>query len=391
MSVANKALSQAKIRLLMNKKATFISSVLFSLNLKWDESIPTACVDGVTMSINPDFFVSLSLNERMFILVHETWHIAFKHIQRFRYHKNKSKEENELSFLKYNYAADYVINLQCKDDGFSIPEGGLIDEQYRGMSTEQIYNLLKDDPDEDFDPSYGDMTMPGPSGEGDSDSQNSRVISSKIDSILLKAATQQAMSKSPGKLPGEVSVYIEAIKNPKLPWNRILQRYMDEFNKSDFSWTRPNRRYMPHHYLPSLHANAIDRLTVAWDLSFSVSDDDIAIMMGEVEEARKKLNPTVTQVLGFDTRVVFDTSLSMHEPITKVQPKGRGGTSFDCVMQYLVDKRIKPNVLIMFTDMGDYPCNVNPQCPVIWIAINAHPYFLEQGQPFGHIIEYKTD
>lgn len=383
-----KALNKVKMDLLTNKKAAFISSIFFSMKFKWDESVPTACVDGITLSVNPDFFLGLPPKVRLFVMVHEAWHIAFKHISRFKYHKNKSEDENKLSFLKYNYAADYVINLQCQDDGFEVWEHALISEDYRDMSTEQIYNLLKDEDDDNFDPDKGDMVMPSP---GSADPKEQKILDQQIDQIIMKASTQAEMSKESGSIPGEVQFYIDKLKNPKLPWNVILQKYMNDFDRSDYSFQRPNRRYMPQYYMPTLRGVTLEKLAVAWDLSFSVSKDDVAVMMTEVEQIRSKLVPEITEVVTFDHDIKGCTTLSPHEPIQKVRLVGMGGTDLNALIEYFMKQGKKPNVLVVFTDMADDPCEVVPDFPVIWVAINPHDYWLEKGQPFGEVVVYKSE
>jgi hypothetical protein len=49
-------------------------------------------------------------------------------------------------------ACDYVINLMIKDsdpngDKVRLPEGGLVDEKYRGMDAQTVFYLLKDEQD----------------------------------------------------------------------------------------------------------------------------------------------------------------------------------------------------------------------------------------------------
>ena len=46
---------------------------------------------------------------------------------------------------KWNYAADFAINLEIKDMGYALPSQVLYDTKYREMNAEQIYDLLPDD------------------------------------------------------------------------------------------------------------------------------------------------------------------------------------------------------------------------------------------------------
>jgi hypothetical protein len=134
---ANAALSKAKLQLMSSPEAVFFSVVMLSLQHIWDETQPTAYTNGRLCGYNPSFFMRCTPRERVGLILHETLHVALLHICR------------ALSFdspMKFNMAADYVINLIIIDAGFELPPGALIDEQYRDMSVEEVYALLPDDP-----------------------------------------------------------------------------------------------------------------------------------------------------------------------------------------------------------------------------------------------------
>lgn len=383
-----KRFNKLKMDLLTKKKFAFLSSVFFSLNFHWDESVDTACVNDLDMYVNPDFFESLDYNVQLFVLLHETWHVAFKHVVRF-------KEIPNGQHLLYNYAADYVINDTLYLDGVKLWDQCLHDPQYRHWSTDQVYVHLKKDPPPELDEKHGDLRE-NPSGKGGAGSQekmpgmpkkSNKEIESKIDEVILKAAMQAEMAKSPGSIPGEIQIYIEELKNPKLDWTLLLQRFLNDFIKTDYSWSRPNRRYMPEFYLPTMHNPGMLHLAVAWDLSGSTSDDNVNTMMTEVAEARRMLQPVTTTVLTFDTDIKQVTELSVHQPITDVQLAGRGGTDFEPVIKYFMDNR--PNLLIIFTDMGADPITTIPDFPILWIAIDAWEHAPKQ--PVGEVIEYISE
>ena len=94
--------------------------------------VPTACTDGIKIKISEDFFSSLVSSEIKTVLAHELLHIALLH------HCRRGNRNAKL----WNVAADYVINLLLVDYGFKLPDGGLIDGQYRNMSSEQVYSAL---------------------------------------------------------------------------------------------------------------------------------------------------------------------------------------------------------------------------------------------------------
>ena len=104
---ANKALSKAKIALMNIPEAVFFSSLCLSMNYKWDDTCPTAYTDYKSIAFNTQFFMELSPSERIFLLLHETMHVAYMHNLRVG---DKDRKV-------WNFACDYVINLQIKDAG----------------------------------------------------------------------------------------------------------------------------------------------------------------------------------------------------------------------------------------------------------------------------------
>ena len=55
----DRMLSKTKIRLLRQKGAVFLSTIMGQMEYSWDESIPTAATNGVKILWNPYFFASL--------------------------------------------------------------------------------------------------------------------------------------------------------------------------------------------------------------------------------------------------------------------------------------------------------------------------------------------
>jgi len=140
----DKALDRAKIGVMLHG-SVFISTIAFSMHHIWNDKIPTARTDGYCIEYNPEFFESLTHDERVFVIAHESWHTALMHIIRCG---DRDKQY-------YNRAGDYVINQLLKDDRFTLPREEIIkvcqDDKYRDLSTNQVYDLIYkkgDAPDE---------------------------------------------------------------------------------------------------------------------------------------------------------------------------------------------------------------------------------------------------
>lgn len=203
---AKKALDKAKVQIMAQRDSTFITTICFSLIHKFCDSIPTAATNGKIVKYNPEFFMKLTPAEQLGLVLHETWHVVFDHMGRV----------GTRSHTRYNKAADYVINNMLDDRGIHLPAGGLIDHKYDGMHTDQIYDLLPDDPS-----FVGDLEAP----EGDLSQHKA-----KIDDMIIQASLKAAMAgDKPGSIPG-VSKY-ESMSS--LPPNFVGIVYWLSFSTAD--------------------------------------------------------------------------------------------------------------------------------------------------------------
>lgn len=351
----DKLLSQAKIALL-TRGAVFFSTILFNLKVKWDSTIPTACINGITLTINEQFFESLNLNQRVFLLAHEVCHVALNHISR--------REDRDP--VKYNKAGDYVINLMLVNSGYEFIPNGLLDKKFTGLTTEQVYDLLEDDEH----PYDCDII------EGEESN------STQVEEILIKAVTASKLAnESIGSITRESERILNELINPVLPWNELLQNYMDNFIKEDYSYRKPNRRYT-NIIIPSLYSEGIDSIIFAVDCSGSVSEEDFNKGIVEFNSIKEKLNPNQTHLITFDTEIKHTYVFQRDEPIEDLEFIGYGGTDLIEVFNYA--NKINPTVLVVFSDLYCEMINEEPNYPVIWICFNNPTATVN----FGNLIHY---
>lgn len=366
---SQKAMDKAKIQLMMKPNTVFFTSITFSLSHKWDWKIPTACTNGLEIRYNPDFFMGLDKEEQLFLILHETLHVAFQHMMRL----------NDRDPRKWNIAADYVINLILVKQGYKMPKGGLLDYQYDEMTSEQVYDLLPDNPEE------GDLPMvdlESPPGESEEEQQ---AVSEKIDDILVKAKLQAEMSgQSAGSIPGELAFYIESLLTPKLPWHSLLRQFMTKVIRQGYTWRRPNRRFWPKHYLPSRLSKNTCHIAVAIDTSCSVSDEEFHRFASETHSILTSLRPAGMTLIQFDTEIKSVTEIDSPDSLRKQEFKGRGGTRIKPVMEWAAQN--KPTVLLIFTDGYFSQDFSNPKVPLLWL-INDNDGFDTR---WGRVIHYDT-
>lgn len=358
-----KELNKAKIQLMTKPDSAFFTTVLFNLKQVWDSNIPTACVDGIEIRINPNFFMSLDLEERVFLLIHEAMHVAYLHAARL----------GDKDHRKWNIAADHYINLSLIERGFKMPKMGLANKEYIGLNTDQIYPLIKDEDTESFE-----MDLAEPSGEIDN-------LEQRVEDILVQAQLQSKMAgDKPGSIPGDIEIFLSKLLNPKLPWNRILSKYLRNMIKADYTFKKPNRRYMPEFYLPSLHSNKLMDIAIAVDASGSVSDDEFKVFVSETHAILKHMKPNKINLIQFDARLRSVDEVKSTKELMDVKFFGKGGTKISPVISWANEN--KPQLLLIFTDgyFNFYGDTTNSN--VIWL-VHDNPEFTA---PFGKVIHYEV-
>lgn len=366
MSAHQKALDKAKIQLMSQPDSAFFTSVCFSMKHIWDETIPTACTNGIEIRYSPQFFMEQSAEEQVFLLLHETLHVALQHMTRL----------NGRDPRKWNIAADYVINYMLVARGFKMPKGGLYDKQYAGYSADEVYDMLPEDPKEELP--MDDLESPG----SDADIADTQ---EKLDDILVRASIQSKMAgDAPGTIPGEIELYINSLLNPKLPWHAILRKWMTKLSKTDYTWRRPNRRFFPKHYLPSQYSQSLCDIAVAADISGSVTDDQFLQFASEVYAIIKKEQPDTLKFILFDTEIKSINDIKTAEDLKNVKFTGRGGTNIEPVIEWA--KENKPHLLVIFTDGGFRNNLPDPRIPIVWV-INDNPGYTAR---WGKTIHFDT-
>jgi predicted metal-dependent peptidase len=117
----------------------FFGTLLFRLGGKASRSVATMATDGISLFYNPEFVETLNAAELAGVLAHEVMHPALQHHTR----------RGDRSPVRWNIACDYAINPILFDAGLTLPKDVLIDNRFRGMSAERIYNLIEEDEKEE--------------------------------------------------------------------------------------------------------------------------------------------------------------------------------------------------------------------------------------------------
>ncbi|MGQ0565626.1 MAG: vWA domain-containing protein [Gemmobacter sp.] len=358
-------LDRTKGRLFTKKGAGFLGSLLAKVGFVWTRDMPTAAINPKTLYWNPDFFMDLDEETRITVLAHELWHNAFLHGAR----------RGDRCPDIWNVAADHVINLMLKEHGYFM--GGfpyVMDEQFRGMSTEEVYDIL-------IRPGGGGdaaSSSPGANLSGDVlDVPDAQVADAVAD--VVSAAHVARMSGKPGNIPGEIELVIETFLHPKLPWETILFNFFNAMTSQEYSFTRPNRRYHDP-IIPGITGrNGLDHLIYYLDISGSITDDHILRFNSEVKYIQETLQPERLTLVTFDTKIQDVYEFEREDPFEKIVVHGRGGTSLHEVFEHA--QANAPTAMIVFTDL-EVGIPPNPGIPIVWVCIE-NP---SKAVPYGQLV-----
>ena len=374
-------LSRAKLFLFEKKNAAFLASLLSQTEFIWDESIKTACTNGLYIKFNPKFFMELPHETRVTVLAHELWHIAYEHVL--------SNRIGDRDPRLWNEAADHVINLQLEDERYSFlgAEDCFKDKQYANMLTEAVYARLEPPP-------KGNKPCPSPGMGGAG--QKGGILGNDIEPLtpeqemevkakIVQAVQAARISQDAGNIPGEITLSIDKFLNPKLPWEQLLRRFFTEQANEDYSWSKPNRRY-DDVYLPSKFSeDGLTTINYYLDISGSISDADILRFNSEGAFIKKEFNPEHLNLITFDTRIRDQYYFSEDMVFEQIVVTGRGGTDLHPVAKHI--NKTKPNVAVIFSDLWVDPMPSVGSIPVLWVVIGNPGATV----PFGKMVHIDSE
>lgn len=355
------------------------------------KQIPTEAVaiknGRIEFYYNPKFLETLTVDEAVGVLEHELKHVVLGHLTRMRdEYRENSQLANICQDMNANRGIPKLPKGACTVETISqsYNKGGKKVNLKDDDTSENYYAELSKHADKmsvetDKD---GNMELVIKDGNGKEisrtkitvcsgkdipqDSQDVPELAKEVIRQAIKEAVDQT-NKQQGHLPaGLESVINDWLKPPVIPWTQILRNWIVNRFKSGkkSSWKRPNRRFGEGQkgHLPK----RIPAITVYFDTSGSMSDEDLQAGVVELRGIQQCYGSTIT-VLEGDTEIQKEYKLNKYTKID-LNFKGRGGTNFHCIFEYIKEKRIATDVLVIMTDMeADFPKDI-PQYPVIWVS-----------------------
>ncbi len=385
-------------------KHPFFASLALRLDLQEDRSCRTAWTDGQTFAYNPHYIDLLPAEKLEGLAAHIVMHPACSH------HLRRGHRDPEA----WNRACDYAINWILLDAGFTLPDGHLCDDRFRGQGAESIYEILmgeqneteekepegseNDEQGQEHEPAdeTGEQTNeeqtgeqessddPGLSGEVRDAPQLGTSSDAQAETDWEEALIQAAHNaREVGNLPAGLERLVERIVEPVLPWQQILSRFIERSARSDYTWLTPNRRYLHKNlYFPSLLNAELNEVVIAVDTSGSINPEDIERFAAEISAIMEQYPATMylmyCDVEVYDFQILHRSDLPM-----QITAKGGGGTDYRPVFERVEKEGIRPACLIYLTDLEceGFP-GYEPEYPVLWVQTGTSL----RKPPFGDVL-----
>lgn len=358
---ARDRLISSRVALLL--KHSFFGNLATRMQLvNADEWCSTAATDGLRFYYNSRFINMLKPREVEFLFGHEILHVVYDHLGR------RQDRDPVLS----NIAADYAVNADLKRHKvgeFITTVPCLYESKYDGKSFEEIYDDLFDkaekidmdklidqliddhlEDQEDEPNNSGDNDRPGAGKRPKPMSAEER---DRVKQEIKQNIINAARGSDAGSIPKGVERLIKDITEPKMPWRELLSTNIVSAIRDDYSFSRPNRRgWHSDAIMPGMTPGQEIELVVAIDTSGSIGTKQLKDFLGEIQGIMDSFNAFKIHVLSFDTEVynTVDYTSENMDSIADYEPKGGGGTDFDCFFNYLKERGTDVKRLVVFTD-----------------------------------------
>jgi len=436
---AKEKLKKAKVQLLIRNP--FFASLILTLPLKKDVTSEfVMATDGVSLYYNPNLVNKYSIEELTTILAHEALHVILLHPirrqQRDLRHWNIACDyavnllltefnfylpPNALVNKKFQnkYAEEIYSTLFSQQQTHTQSQSSQQSNTSKQLTSQQTVTSQQSNASQQIPTHQQSTTQQSSQVSSPSSSQQkqSSSLSSSSSSqtpsqippesmggvvdppkgtdlrkleadLKQKVAAALQAAKKEGKLPAALEDEIQQLLYPKLPWSIILRRFLDSVCRTDYTFLKPNKRLLYRKIiLPSLYQQS-SKIIIVIDTSGSLSEDELQKILSEIYYI-------LTENINIEELVIIQADCEIQQVINLTFPfdlkdfnikfkiKGRGGTDYCPVFNYISKHNINVSCLIYFTDLecSSYP-SVPPPYPVLWICTQKH----FTPPPFGEVL-----
>jgi predicted metal-dependent peptidase len=381
-------LKKAKISLMREPKFALWSGIMMIGKTEVVDDMPTACTNGRDEKYGRKFVKERTDKELAFTVLHENLHKAFKHLTTWR---KLWEEDPELC----NYACDYVINLMLvnmdpNEQFIAMPRKdgkimGLLDKRFAKMNAKQVFDILKQEKKDDKGGNGGGSGDPTSDGGGafdrhdwDGAKELSEEERKELEREIDQGLRQGLMAaKKAGHGTGDLDRLVGDMLTPSVDWREQLREFVKSIcnAKDASSWRRVNRRFLSGDtYMPTLVGERVGRIVVGIDTSGSIGGDAITRFLSEVKAIADEVHPEKLDLL------YWDDSVSGHEEydegnmstlVESTKPRGGGGTDPRAVMNYVNNRNMQPECIVMLTDGEIRDWGNEWSAPVLWAIVGG--------------------
>ena len=262
----------------------------------------------------------------------------------------------------YRDFSEIMDLIKLDDDGDQPPQDGEDGDPGPGSDgTDKGSGGLVEDSSQGYGDETGNfervMTLYKTMGEVEDFSINSSLNErqTQITATLIQKAAMMAQSQGvrhddPAQLLAKT---IEKEFVPDIPWNQQFRNIvMDITRKEDYTWRRPNRKWMQRDiYMPTIQGPKDEKsIAVGIDVSGSVGQHMLDRMSEELSASLSDI-AFKAHVAMCDTEVKKVMELSNEDLPFKIEVEAGGGTHLSPIFDTIANKDWAPILTIMFTDM----------------------------------------
>ena len=364
-----------KLHFLQKPNNAFLSTLLYNFKVIDDSKEQTIShnLDTQEIHINPNWFTNLTPAQAAGALVEQLYHIGLLHEWR------RGNRDTEL----YQKACDQVARHLVLTSGYELPpDVPKPESQYKNCSTEVVYNYMEQEQQRKKNNNNngngnGNGNSPDPLGHDvNQNSNGNQQAQQKMHQALQQAsAANEAVSgKNYASFGQEFEELFKDITEGKLDWRTILQKWLNDLIQGELSFLRFDRRMIQFEmYFPDkISQNHIRKVALAFDVSGSVTKDQIKYFLDEMKIIKSQLDPDIIDVVSFNHNIVDIFEIKKQDNFDKVKLNINGGTDLTPVFKHYSKPENKPEFLILFSDLEctPIPKNKAPKFPVIWICID---------------------
>lgn len=362
-------LEKARTQIIVNHP--FFASIMMKKPMKLDESVGTACINPYGfIRVAPSFIEPLTVDQVVFLIAHECMH----------WMQDTFGRQGSRDLKGWNIATDAVNNELLIDSGVgTFIDGGVRWPGAENMTAEEVYELLKTGKQPNGGSGMGqpgdeDGQQPGGTGNDlDPRGQDGQQLSAGeraalSSEIKVEVAAAREIAKQMGTMPGGLSRFVDELIYVATPWYQILEKYVTERIRTDYSWTRPSRRYAGLGlYLPSIDGKGMGTIPIIVDTSGSISTAELTAFASHVSTIMETCQPKEIHVIYVDSGVSRVDIYEPHDLPLKLDPAGGGGTDMRVGVEWAEKNLPDSPVMIMLTD-GYTPWPDSTTIPMITVT-----------------------